>query len=177
MRFRSNIHVLVFLALLTSMAVVLSYFERFIPLPMTIPGMKLGLANTITVACFYFFKKKQVFTLVIIRVFITTLLTGNMMGFVYSISGGLLSFIGMALMHQYFSRWFSQIGISITGAYLHNVAQLTVLAFVTGSLTVAVSYSPIIMISSLATGLFVGITAGFFTDKVLGHYTRIQPQN
>lgn len=174
MQFRSNSHVIVFLALLASVAVVLSYFERFIPMPMAIPGMKLGLANTITVASFYFFKKKQVFAVVIIRIVLTTLLTGNMMGFIYSFSGGLLSFAGMAMMHHYFKKWFSPIGISVAGAYLHNLAQLSVLAFVTDSITVAVSYSPVIMISSLATGLFVGITAVLFSQKVLGHFLIFQ---
>lgn len=177
MRYRSNIQSLVFLALLASVAIVLSYYERFIPMPVAVPGMKLGLANTITVAAFYFFRKKQVFAVVIIRIVITTLLTGNVMGFVYSLAGGLLSFLGMGLLHQFLLKWLTPIGISVMGAYLHNIAQLTVLAIITGSMTVAISYSPMIMAASLATGLFVGITANFFKDNILGNFIKPQPQS
>lgn len=175
MRYRSRVQVMSFLALLSAAAIVLSYYERFIPLPLAMPGMKLGLANTVTVASLYFFRKRQVFSIVIVRIIITTLLTGNVMGFVYSFAGGVVSFAGMALLHRFFIKWVSPVGISVMGAYLHNLGQLGVLAVVTGSITVAISYSPLIMISSMLTGVFVGITAAFFKNSVLGIMLRPQP--
>lgn len=66
MQFRSKIQKMLFIAIISSIAIVLSYFERFIPLPGFVPGMKLGLANTMTVAAFYYFNKKDVFTIVIL---------------------------------------------------------------------------------------------------------------
>ena len=166
MRFRSKTQRMVLLGLLISMAIVLGYFERFIPLPWNVPGMKLGLANIITLSAFYFFDKKSVFALVVIRVVMTSLLVGSMMSFFYSIVGGLLSFLGMVVLFQWFRRVVSPIGISMTGALLHNVGQLSVLALISGRLSIALSYAPIIMISALATGVFVGLASSFFVKSV-----------
>lgn len=166
MPFRSRTQRLVLLGLLISMAIVLGYFERFIPLPWNVPGMKLGLANIITLSAFYFFDKKSVFALVVIRVVMTSLLVGSMMSFFYSMTGGLLSFAGMAILHQWFKNNVSPIGISMTGALLHNIGQLSVLAVVSGRVSIALSYAPVIMISALATGVFVGVASVFFVKSV-----------
>jgi len=166
MQLRSRTQKLVFLGLLTSMAIVLSYFERFIPLPLNVPGMKLGLANVITLSCFYYFSKREVFALVIVRVFLTALLVGSMMSFLYSLAGGVLSFLGMALIHYFFSKQISQIGISIVGAVLHNVGQLMVLTLTSGRITIALSYSPLILVSGIATGIFVGYASIYFVKSI-----------
>ncbi len=166
MRLLSKTREMVFLSLLIAMAIVLSYFERFIPFSWNIPGMKLGLANVITIAAFYFFNKKKVFAIVVIRVVLTSLLVGSVMSFFYSLLGGLLSFIGMAIIHQFFYKWVSPIGISIVGAVLHNIGQLIVLTIVARSVTIAFSYAPFIIIAGVATGLFVGVTAGFFIRSI-----------
>lgn len=68
----------------------------------------------------------------------------------------------MALLHEFADRNISTIGISVAGAVLHNIGQLTVLAIVTGRLTIAVSYAPLILVSGIATGIFVGVTARYF---------------
>lgn len=178
MQFRSRTQKMLFIAIISSIAVVLSYFERFIPLPVFVPGMKLGLANTMTVAALYYFNKKDVFTIVIIRVFVSLLILGNVMGFIYSLAGGLLSFIGMSLLLRFFQNWVSPIGVSVLGAFLHNVAQLTVLAIVMNSINVSISYSPIIIFTSLATGFFVGLTAELLKNNILNQFmVKIVPQN
>ncbi len=166
MQFRSKTQRLVLLGLLISMAIVLGYFERFIPLPWNVPGMKLGLANIITLSAFYFFNKKSVFALVVIRVIMTSLLVGSMMSFFYSMMGGLLSFLGMAVLHHWFSKSVSPIGISILGALLHNLGQLFVLAIVSQKVSIAISYAPLIMITAIATGIFVGVASIFFIKSV-----------
>ncbi len=166
MQFRSRTQRLVLLGLLISMAIVLGYFERFIPLPWNVPGMKLGLANIITLSALYFFNKKNVFALVVIRVVMTSLLVGSMMSFFYSMAGGLLSFAGMAILHHWFSKSVSPIGISILGALLHNLGQLGVLALVSGRVTIALSYAPLIMVSAIATGIFVGVASIFFVKSM-----------
>lgn len=170
MEFRSRTQKMLFIALVSSLAVVLGYFERFIPVPGFIPGMKLGLANIMTVAAFYYFNEKDVFTIVLIRVFVTLLILGNVMGFIYSLAGGVLSFAGMAVLLRFFSRWVSPMGVSVFGAFLHNVAQLTVLGIVMRSVNIPISYSPIILSASLATGFFVGLTADRLKDNILNHF-------
>lgn len=167
MRYRSKTQRLVLISLIAAAAIVLSYFERFIPLPVNLPGMKLGLANIMTVSALFYFNKKEVLMMVIIRVFVTSLIIGSVMSFAYSLAGGILSFLGMAFLYKYFLKWLSTIGISVMGAFLHNVAQLAVLAVVAKSLSVSLSYGPIIIFTSLATGVFVGIASFFFIEKIM----------
>jgi heptaprenyl diphosphate synthase len=145
---------------------VLSYFERFIPLPWNAPGMKLGLANIITLSSFYFFRKRDVFLVVLLRVVLTSLIIGSMLSFFYSLAGGILSFIGMGLLHQFFKKTISPIGISIVGAILHNIGQLIVLTVISERLTIALSYAPLIMVAGIATGVFVGIASTSFMKAV-----------
>jgi len=166
MQLRGKTQRMVFISLLIAVAIVLSYFERFIPLPWNIPGMKLGLANVITLSAMYYFLKRDVFTIVIIRIILTSLIIGSIMSFFYSLAGGILSFIGMAILYQWFRKNLSPIGISIVGAILHNVGQLMVLSVVSNRVTIALSYAPIIMIAGIATGIFVGIASIFFMKNM-----------
>jgi heptaprenyl diphosphate synthase len=128
--------------------------------------MKLGLANVVTLSAMYFFSKKDVFLLVIIRVVLTSLIIGSMMSFFYSLAGGILSFVGMALLHTWFKQFISPIGISIVGAVLHNIGQLLVLTLVANRVTIAMSYAPILMVTGIATGIFVGITTSYFVKHM-----------
>lgn len=166
MQLRGRTQRMVFVSMLIAVAMVLSYFERFIPLPWNVPGMKLGLANVITLSAMYYFPKKDVFAIVIIRVILTSLIIGSVMSFFYSLTGGVLSFIGMAILHQWFRKNLSPVGISIVGAILHNIGQLIVLSIVSGRITIALSYAPLIMVSGIATGLFVGFASVYFIRSI-----------
>ena len=68
--------------------------------------------------------------------------------------------------HQWFGKSFSPVGISVVGAILHNIGQLGVLSIVSGRVTIALSYAPIIMISGIATGVFVGLSVVFFMKNI-----------
>lgn len=166
MQLRGKTQGMVFISLLIAVAIVLSYFERFIPLPWNIPGMKLGLANVITLSAMYYFSKRDIVTIVIIRIILTSLIIGSIMSFFYSLAGGILSFIGMAILHQWFRKNLSPIGISIVGAVLHNIGQLIVLSVVSSRVTIALSYAPIIMIAGITTGIFIGVTSIFFMKNI-----------
>ncbi len=158
----NNAKRIVRLGLLISLAMALSYFERFIPLPYGIPGMKLGLANIVIVTCLIHIEKKDVLIVVVCRVFLTAFVVGNMMSFFYSLTGGLLSYFGMVFVHHYFKEQVSVLGISILGSVLHNVGQLLVLAVVTGRRTIALYYSPMLMSVGVLTGVFVGVASMYF---------------
>lgn len=168
-RSRERTRIIVFLSLLTAMAIVLSYFERFIPLPTTITGMKLGLANIITVMCLYKFSYKETFALVMLRVMLTSLLVGSLMSFFYSMSGAIASFIGMALLLRLGHKYVSPIGVSVFGSLLHILGQLFILSIITGRVTIAVSYAPLLLMTSLFTGIFVGVSSVYF----IKHLTRL----
>lgn len=149
---------IVFIALLISMALVLSYFERFIPLPMVFPGVKLGLANAITLTALYFFNFRETLALVVIRIFMNAMFVGNFMSFWYSFSGGILSFLIMFLCIKLFGNKISTAGISVAGAFAHIVGQLIVVGIITNSSSVAISFLPILSISAIITGLIIGFT-------------------
>lgn len=165
----SKIKKLVFLALLISMALVLSYFEKSITLPFVFPGVKLGLANAITLTALYFFGFRDTFLLVVIRVIMNAIFIGNMMSFWYSLTGGLLSFVVMYILIHLLGQYISSVGISVAGAFFHNVGQLIVVAFVTRSVTIAISYLPILSIAGVLSGLLIGVFVKLFTPYLRRH--------
>jgi heptaprenyl diphosphate synthase len=147
------------LALFVSMAMVLSYMERFIPILPSFPGVKLGLANIITLMVLLMYSWKEALIVLVARVTLLSFFTGSGVSFLYSMSGGLLSLLGMKLALRYTSRVFSLMGVSVIGAFLHNTAQMLVLAAILGSFTVAVYYYPVLILAAVATGSLTGFIA------------------
>ena len=154
----SKNHRLVFISLLVAQALVLNIFERMIPVPFITPGAKLGLANIITVVAIYMLTLKEATLIVVVRVVLATFLGGNLSGFFYSISGGLLSLIAMYIVVKFGKDAVSIIGVSIIGAVFHNIGQIIIAAAVIQNLKIA-AYLPVLFIAGIGTGIFVGITA------------------
>jgi len=161
-RSNSNTKTMVFIAVLVSQAMVLSYFERFIPLNLlvSIPGVKLGLANIVTLVSLYILSFKQSTFIVITRTTLTAFLFGSMSGFLYSLSGGILSLLAMGVVKKVAKDKVSIIGISILGAAFHNIGQISVAILVVQN-TNLIYYLPFLMISSVITGILVGVTSGY----------------
>ncbi|MBS4538878.1 Gx transporter family protein [Clostridium sp. D2Q-11] len=151
---------LVIISLLVAQALVLHLVERMIPFNFGIPGAKLGLANIITLVSLYLFGFKETLTVVVLRTLMANLLGGNVSGFLFSISGGLLSFFIMYLIKRIAREKVSVIGLSIVGAVFHNIGQILMAAFVIHNLNIVI-YLPALLISAVATGLFVGITVNY----------------
>lgn len=101
------------MAMLVALAMIFSYVESLIPINFGIPGMKLGVANLVTVTGMYFLEFPEVFLVVVMRILLTGFLFGNGMSIVYSLAGGILSFLVMALMKRL--KGFSVAGVSIAG--------------------------------------------------------------
>ena len=106
------------MAMLVALAMIFSYVESLIPINFGIPGMKLGVANLVTVTGLYFLELPEVFLVVVMRILLTGFLFGNGMSIVYSLAGGILSFLVMALMKRL--KGFSVAGVSIAGGVSHN---------------------------------------------------------
>ena len=147
---------IVFISMLISMALVLSYFERFIPLNFTFPGVKLGLANIITLTALYYLTFYEVLTIVIMRVLMTAIFVGSFISFWYSLFGGILSFISMYVLLRFFKDKISTTGLSVVGAVFHNIGQLIVVAIITESIKIAISYFPVLAFSGIITGMVIG---------------------
>ena len=149
-------------ALLISMALVLSYMERFIPLQMLIPlpGIKLGLANIVTVMALYFFGEKHAFTILVLRCFLGSVFGGGISGLAFSMTGGLLAMTTMSLVRRI--GIFSVYGVSVLGAAAHNIGQIIVAVLLMNSIYVA-GYLPYLLGVSIFTGLSTGAAcAGVF---------------
>ncbi len=161
------------MALLVAIALVLSYFERFIPLTFIMPGLKLGLANIVTLIGLLIFGWFEVLTIVLIRVTMMAFFTGSMISFFYSLVGSLFSLTVMALVLRSGTKMLSLAGISVLGAAAHNTGQVIVLAFITGSLKVALWWLPFLWVAGLVTGLFTGLIALNFHS----HWLKIRPHH
>lgn len=151
---------IVVISLLVAQALVLHLVERLIPFNFGVPGAKLGLANIITLVSLYLFGFKETLTVVILRVILASLLGGNVSGFLFSISGGILSFLIMYILKVIGREKISVIGISIVGAVFHNIGQILMAAIIIENLNIFI-YLPLLLLSSVITGLFVGITVKY----------------
>ncbi|KUO53315.1 MAG: heptaprenyl diphosphate synthase [Desulfitibacter sp. BRH_c19] len=141
--------------ILVSNAIIISLLESLIPIPIPVPGVKLGLANIIILIGIVFLPLSDVLLIVIIRSFVVALLTRGIMTVAFSLGGGIISALVMALLYKKFSRFFSIKGISVVGAILHNTTQLAVAYLLLGE-AVVLLYFPILLVSAVITGLITG---------------------
>ncbi|SEL17825.1 heptaprenyl diphosphate synthase [Carnobacterium iners] len=157
---------IVYIALLAAQAVILGLVERSIPFPFTFaPGAKLGIANLITIIALFTLPLKDSFTVVWIRLIMTTLLGGTLSTFLYSFAGTLLSYLGMLAVKQLGPKYVSIIGISATGGILHNTGQLAVASWISQTWTVML-YLPILSFMGILSGIAIGIAANYLMEHV-----------
>ena len=149
-------HNLAAVALLSSLALIFSYVEAIIPYTPAIPGIKLGIANIVTVIALYQFSTKYAAAVNIIRVIISGLLFNGLFGMLYSLAGAILSLCGMVLLKR--TEQFSISGVSMAGGVLHNLGQLLVAAFLIEDMRIFF-YFPILLISGTISGIAIGIAA------------------
>src|SRR5690625_2909370 len=157
---------LVYIALLAAQAVMISLVERAMPFPFAIaPGAKLGLANVITCVALYTLSTKDASKVVATRLILATLLGGTISTFMYSASGAILSFLGMWGVKKLGPKKVSIIGVSTTGAVLHNVGQLFVASLIAKTWTVFL-YLPVLSFIGILSGIAIGISAHYLLEHV-----------
>lgn len=154
----SKAYRLVILSLYVAMALILSYIESLIPLPLPIPGAKIGLPNIITLVSLLTLGWPLTLLVVIARIFLSGFMFGGGFSIVYSLGGGLLSLLVMSLLLHFFKDKISIILISVFGAISHNLGQVIVAAIVVQT-TSLLLYFLFLMLLAIPTGLFIGITA------------------
>lgn len=145
-------------AILISLALVLSLVEYYLPLDLLIPvpGVKLGLANIVTMFALFYLSIPSAISIVVLRCFLASLFFGGFTALAYSLTGGLLAlFIMWALMPLY-DKHLSLIGISVAGAAFHNTGQIIMAVLITGTPGIFVSYYPPLLIISVGTGIITG---------------------
>lgn len=146
-------------SVLTAAALVIFLVEAQIPPIVAIPGIKLGLANVVTLFALVFLGRKQALFILLVRIFLGNLFMGQMMSFFYSLSGGICCFLVMALLLPLFPP--KQLWVcSVFGALAHNLGQIIVAAGILRSWNVF-WYLPILEISAVITGMFTGLCVQF----------------
>ncbi|MCB2293725.1 Gx transporter family protein [Clostridium algoriphilum] len=154
---------LVLLSMLVAMALVIYLIEAQIPV--LFPGMKLGLANSISLVALILLGWREALLVMILRTILGSIFGGSMSAFMFSIAGGVLSNIVMILLYKYFKNSLSIPTISVCGAVFHNVGQLLVAAFIINDLRIYI-YLPVLLISSIVTGYFIGILASILKSRL-----------
>ena len=149
-----------FISVLVAQALVLHIVERSIPVPFIAPGAKLGLSNIITVVSIYTLGFKSSLMVITLRILLSTLLGGSVSSLLYSIAGGMLSLITMYAMKNIGKDNVSIIGVSIVGAFFHNVGQIIIAGLIIQNINI-ILYLPILTIAGIGTGFFVGITSTY----------------
>ena len=163
---------MIFLSLLVSIGLALSLFESMMPLPFIAPGAKLGLANMVILITLVVFGFKEALTVGILKSIIFTLATGSVTSLFYSLSGSVLSCILMYIINHRFSNIFSLIGVSIFGAVAHNFGKVLVASLMMNNIRIF-SYLPILLLTSLFTGYFVGLTSKFAVKNLKSSFDNI----
>ncbi len=140
--------------MLTALAMIFSYVEALIPINLGIPGIKLGLANLVILSGLYILRPGEVLMISTARIILVGFLFGSGMSIIYSLAGGLLSFLIMLLLIRI--GGFSKIGVSIAGGAAHNIGQILVAILVVNTPSL-IWYLPVLLISGMITGALMGI--------------------
>lgn len=164
LKLRKRINYLTYLALLITFAVVIHTVEAALPLPMPVPGVRLGLANIITILTLALFGLRSALLVTILRTILGSLIIGNIFGFGFwlSITAGITSSLSMALILILKEKGFvSLLSVSITGAAVHNLTQLTMASVIIASPDLIRGYYPLLILLSIPTGIFTGVAASY----------------
>ena len=151
------------MGVLTTVALIIFIVEAQLPPLAPVPGIKLGLANIVSLFALFWIGRKEAFMILLVRIVLGSIFTGQMVVLFYSLAGGLLSFCVIALLYKSFSLdaiWIP----SILSGLLHNIGQITVAVWLTHSVAI-LAYLPLLMIAGMATGLFTGLCTQFLIKQ------------
>lgn len=155
------------IGLLASAAIVLHVIETWLPVPAPVPGIKLGLANSVALFALAVIGMRAALYISIIRVLLGALVGGIFLGpaFVMSAAGGLGSILVMGHADYHWKPPFSVIGVSILGAVTHSVVQVCTAAILVSSLSL-LWYIPYVILFAIPTGVVTGLTAAYFLERM-----------
>lgn len=148
----------------TALALIFSYVELLIPIQFGVPGMKLGLANLVIVIFLYKRNAKEAMLLSIVRILLSGFMFSNLFSILYSLAGGILSLIVMAVLKK--TETFSVIGVSIAGGVAHNMGQLVIAMLVVETYRVGY-YFPVLLITGMVTGMLIGVISNEVLKRMI----------
>lgn len=146
-----------------AIAMVFSYIESLIPLNIAVPGVKLGLANLVTIVVMVKMDTRSAWMVSLVRVLLSALLFGNMSVMIYSLAGAVLSLIVMTVCMRF--RIFGINGTSILGAVSHNAGQVIMAASLMKSGNILI-YIPVLCISGTIAGVCIGLAGAVLVKNL-----------
>lgn len=153
---------LAFSGLMVACGLVMGYLEFLIPLPIGIPGVKIGLSNIITLLTLYLMGPSISIIILLLRIILSGLLFGNAFGILYSLFGAVFAFASMYFCHKISKL--SIVGVSVAGGVMHNIGQLILACFIVNQIKLSF-YLPVLLLSGLLCGILVGIISGIVINR------------
>ena len=153
--------------MLLAISLVLAYLETLLPVRVAVPGVKLGLANVMTMLLLYNRGFRDTFFFMIIRVVLAGFLFSGVSGILYSFAGGVFSICIMSILKRF--PIFSVMGVSMAGAIFHNVGQILVAVFVVDNIHI-LYYLPVLCV----TGTITGFLIGYLTFLLIKKYNQVR---
>lgn len=151
-------------AVFTAIALTIFMVELQIPPMVPIPGVKLGLANIVTVYAVFRLGAKDAACILLARILLGGMFSGQGMSMIYSMAGGFLCLLSMIFMRRHVNR--KQMWVcSVMGAISHNIGQIAVAVLITGTMSLA-AYLPVLMITGMTAGLCTGLCAQFAAERI-----------
>ena len=154
---------LAFYGLFLALALVAGYIERLIPFNPGIPGVKIGLANIVTMVLLYTMGWQAAVIVTIARILLSGILFGSGFAMVYSAAGAALSMLVMLVLKR--TGLFGTAGISLAGGVFHNVGQILVAVAVLETRSL-VYYLPVLVLSGILAGILIGLLSGWLTLRL-----------
>lgn len=152
------------LAMFTAIALTIFVIESYFPPLAPIPGIKMGLANIVTLLVLILYNKRDSFLVLILRIILAGIFAGQAVSFCYSLAGGVACFAVMAAFYKLLNGKHI-ILISMLGAVFHNLGQIAMALFLLKSASVFF-YLPILMINGMITGFFTGSVASLLSKRL-----------
>lgn len=154
-----------YLGLYCGAAILLSYVEALFPVFTAVPGIKLGLPNLAVVTALYLYSWREAALVSVVRIAVVGLLYGNLFSVCFSLAGGFLSLLLMAVVKHF--GFFDCTGVSMTGALAHNAGQIAAAVVLVDNARIAYYFIPLAI-----TGLVAGVAIGLLSGLLL---RRLQP--
>ena len=136
-------------AILAALALALSYVEGMFPLPVPLPGFKLGLANIVTLFALYTLGAPSALAILLVRVLLGAMFAGNASALIYSLLGGFAAMAAMIALSRF--PKLSVYGVSIGGAAAHNIGQVAAAMLTLGNAAPA-AYLPVLLVVAVFSG-------------------------
>jgi heptaprenyl diphosphate synthase len=142
---------------MTAAAMILSVVESLFPVPVPIPGIKIGLANVVTLLILKRYRRLSYAAAVtVVRCVLAAAFSGTVMVLLYSVAGGLVSCFVMWLLLSSRRELFGAVGVSVVGAVTHNTAQVLVAMLLMRDSAV-MYYLPVLLVAGAIAGAAIGV--------------------